>query len=178
MELKRYRVVAVGANKANILSDITGTLSEHNYEIETISSVRLGHSIVVICILEASQNSTSIKNCLHPVVEENYMTLVVDECLKGKFNHVRSEVYMRFRGYHETGIKAYIISELIHAGFDIHGLESDTNLIDDLDEFQMDIKGVAKQGFENISKTIDKLGNQNIKTSLADNYKQLISEYS
>ena len=173
MELKRYRVVAVGCNKPNILSDITGCLSEHNYEIETISSLRLGHSIVVVCILEAIQDSTSIKNCLNNVIQENDMKLIVDECLKGKFNFDKSEIFMRFRGNHETGIKAYIISELINSGLDIHGLESDTNNINESDQFVMDIKGIAQKGFEKISVATEKLSNQGIEINLADNYKQL-----
>ena len=178
MECKRYRVVGVGNNEPTILSQITSALSEHSYEIETISSLRLGHSIVVVCILEASQGANPIKNCLHHVTDKHEMTLVIDECQKGKFNYIKSDIFLRFRGYHETGIKAYIISELIQNGFDIHGLESDTNLIDGIDQFVMDIKGVANEGFFKISNSLDKLNNQGIETSLADNYKQLISSYA
>ena len=174
MEIKRYRVVAIGARTPDILSRISETLSLHNYEIETISSLRLGHSNVFVCIVEASQDATSIEKCLRSIVKENDLKLIVDECSRDKFKFIKSDAYMRLKGTHETGIKAYIISELINSGLDIHGLESDTYEIDNENKFVMNIKGKALQGIESLAMSADKLNQQKINTTLATDWKLLV----
>ena len=63
MKIHRYRLVAIGTNNPEVLSKVAQSLSMNNYEIDTISSLRLGHSIVVICVIEASQNKKAIKSC-------------------------------------------------------------------------------------------------------------------
>ena len=174
MEIKRYRVVAIGARTPDILSKISQTLSLNNYEIETISSLRLGHSNVVICLVEASQDKTSIEKCLSAVVKENNLKLIIDQCNRDKFKFVKSDAFMRIRGAHETGIKAYIISELIESGFDIHGLESDTYKVNDEHQFVMNIKGQALKGIESLSLSADKLNQQRIKTTVATDWRLLV----
>jgi len=111
MEIKRYRVVAIGANTPNVLSEISQSLSLHNYEIETISSLRLGHSIVVICLVEATQNKNVIKNCLKSIVDKYDMKLIVDQTSRDKYKFIKSDAFLRIRGHHEAGIKAYVISK-------------------------------------------------------------------
>jgi len=174
MEIKRYRVVAIGAKTPDILSKVTQTLTMQNYEIDTISSLRLGHSIVVICIIEATQNIESIKKRLDNVVKEYDMKLIIDQCTRDKFKFIKSDAYMRIRGHHEAGIKAYIISELINSGMDIHGLESDTYEVDEQQRFVMNIKGQAVDGIESLSISANKLNKQGIDTTIATDWKLLV----
>lgn len=174
MEINRFRIVAVGAKTPDILSKVTQSLSMHNYEIETISSLRLGHSIVVICIIEAAEDQEAIKNRLKDIVKEYDMKLIVDKCTRDKYQFIKSDAYMRIRGNHEAGIKAYIISELIGSGLDIHGLESDSYSEDDKDKFIMNIKGQATQGIELLSMSADKLNQQGINTTVATDWKLLV----
>ncbi|MEH6455136.1 MAG: hypothetical protein V7749_02365 [Cocleimonas sp.] len=174
MESRRYRVVAVGAKTPDILSKITQALSMQNYEIDTISSLRLGHSIVVICIVEATQNKESIRKCLEHIVKEYDLKLIVDLCARDKYKFVKSDAYIRIRSHHETGIKAYIISELINSGLDIHGLESDTYTEEHEQKFVMNIKGQAISGIESLYISADKLNKQGINTTLATDWKLLV----
>jgi len=174
MEIKRYRVVAIGAKTPDILSKVTQSLSTQNYEIDTISSLRLGHSIVVICIIEATQNIESIKKCLDKIVKEYDMKLIIDLCTSDKFKFIKSDAYMRIRGHHEAGIKAYIISELINSGLDIHGLESDTYEVAENQKFVMNIKGQAINGLESLFMSADKLNKQVIDTTVATNWELLV----
>ncbi len=174
MEIKRYRVVAIGAKTPDILSKVSQSLSMNNYEIETISSLRLGHSIVVVCIIEATQSKESILKCLEKTVKEYDMTLIIDLCTRDKFKFIKSDAFMRIRGNHEAGIKAYIISELINSGLDIHGLESDTYKTDDENQFVMNIKGQALNGIESLSMSADKLNQQGINTTVATEWRLLV----
>ena len=174
MEIKRYRVVAIGANTPDILSKISESLSRYNYEIETISSLRLGHSIVVVCIVEATQNIETIKKRLSSVVKEYDLKLIVDLCARDKFKFVKSDAYMRIRGQHESGIKAYIISELINSGLDIHSLESETCEASGKLHFLMNIKGQAINGIESLTISADKLNKQGMETTVATEWKLLV----
>ena len=174
MKIHRYRLVAIGTNNPEVLSKVAQSLSMNNYEIDTISSLRLGHSIVVICVIEASQNKKAIKSCLKSTVKEYDLKLIVDKCTKDKFKFIKSDAYMRIRGPHESGIKAYIISELIDSGLDIHGLESDTYVTEEEEQFVMNIKGQALQGIENLSISANKLNLQGIDTTVATHWKLLI----
>jgi len=174
MEIKRYRVVAVSSMTPDILSKITNELSLHSYEIETISSLRLGHSTVVVCLLESTQEIESIRNRLSEIVEEYDLNLIIDQCTRDKFKFIKSDAFMRIRGHHETGIKAYIISELISSGYDIHGLESDTYEKDEDQQFVMNIKGKAEQGVESLLLSADKLNEQGIDTAFATDWKLLV----
>lgn len=174
MEIKRYRVVAVGANTPDILSKISQALSLQNYEIEAISSLRLGHSIVVVCLLEVTQDKTAIENCLKSIVDEYDMKLIVDQTTRNKFKFIKSDAFLRIRGHHEAGIKAYIISELISSGFDIHGLDSDTYEEDDQQQFVMNLKGEARNGLESLSASANKLNEQGLDTAFATDWKLLV----
>lgn len=174
MEIKRYRVVAVGANTPDILSKISQALSLQNYEIDTISSLRLGHSIVVVCLVEATQDQETIKKCLQEIVAKYDMKLIIDQTTRNKFKFIKSDAFLRIRGHHEAGIKAYIISELIDSGFDIHGLDSDTYEKDEKQQFVMNIKGEAKNGLESLSVSANKLSNQGLDTAFATDWKLLV----
>lgn len=173
MGIKRYRVVAVSADTPDILSKITNQLSLHNYEIESISSLRLGHSTVVVCLLEATQDIDSIKNCLNDFIHADDINVIVNQCTRDKYQFIKSDAFIRIQGPHEAGIKAYIISELINAGYDIHSLESDTYERNQDQQFIINMKGQAQQGIENLSISLDKLNEQGLETRLAKNWKLL-----
>ncbi len=174
MEIKRYRVVAVGAKTPDLLSKVTQSLSMHNYEIDTISSLRLGHSIVVICIIEAVEEKEAIEKRLENIVNEYDMKLIIDRCTNDKYKFIKSDAYLRIRGDQEAGIKAYIISELISSGLDIHGLESDTYDVEGNEKIVMNIKGQATMGLETLSVSADKLNRQGINTTVATDWKLLV----
>ena len=175
MDIQRYRVVAVGAKTPDILSKITKTLTHNSYEIETISSLRLGHSIVVVCLLEAIQGSElSIDKCLQNIVKDHQLHLMIDPCNREKFEFIKSDAFMRIRGNHIAGIKAYIISELIGSGLDIHGLESDTYDKNGDKFFVMNIKGKTYEGIESLAVAVDKLQKQKIDVALANDWSLLI----
>lgn len=175
MEINRYRIVAVGAKTPDILSRVTQSLSMHHYEIDTISSLRLGHSIVVICIIEAVEEKEAIEKRLESIVNEYDMKLIVDLCNdEYRYKFIKSDAYLRIRGTHEAGIKAYIISELISSGLDIHSLESDTYDLAGNDKIIMNIKGQATKGLETLSVSADKLNQQGINTTVATDWKLLV----
>lgn len=56
MEIKRYRIASVGAQTPNVLSKVIHALSVQNYEIDTVSPLRVDHSTVVICIVKGPQS--------------------------------------------------------------------------------------------------------------------------
>lgn len=174
MDIKRYRIVAVGSEQPDILSKITKELTLRNHEIEAISSLRLGHSIVVVCIIEAIMDINTIKNSLSHVIEEYDVHLTVDLCSREKFKFIKSDTFMRIRGNHIPGIKAYLISELIEAGLDIHGFEADTYGKDNQREFMVNIKGQASSGLDSLSQTVDKLQKQELDVAVANDWKLLI----
>ena len=175
MEIKRYRLTAIGSNTPDMLSNVTQTLSLHNYEIESISSLRLGHSIVLICIIKAIDDDEAIRNCLQTAVLSYDMTLLIDKHTGGDYKFVKSDAFLRVKGNHEAGIKAYIISELIGSGLDIHGLASESNVIDeDSPEFVMTIKGGASQGMDILSQCTDKFQKQNIEMAIATDFNLLV----
>jgi len=174
MDIKRYRIVAVGAEQPDVLTKITKELTLRNHEIEAISSLRLGHSIVVVCIIEAFNDVDTIEKSLKHVVEEYDIHLTVDECSREKFKFIKSDTFMRVRGGHIPGIKAYLISELIEAGLDIHGFEADTYGDDGNKQFMVNIKGQACNGIDSLSQTVNKLQKQELDVAVANDWKLLV----
>ena len=176
MEIQRHRIIAVGAQEPEMLSKVTEQLSLYNYEIETISSLRLGHSFIVVILVEAVQDKHSIENCLKKIVDKYDIKLIIDSCVREKFDFVKSDAFMRIRGKQMTGVKSYVISEFTNAGLDIHGLESDTynktNRTGD-DRFVINIKGQALNGIEDLNMIADKLQQQDMDVAIANNWKLL-----
>ena len=170
MNVERYRVIAIGDQSPEMLSEITQQLSTLNYEIETISSLRLGHSFVVVLMIEAIQGKQSIENCLRKTVEKYELKITIDKCTREKFEFVKSDAFMRIRGSHVTGVKSYIISEFTDAGLDIHGLESDTLIKNDENHFIINIKGLARDGLESLTPVADKLRQQDLEVTLASDW--------
>ena len=174
MDIKRYRIVAVGTEQPDILSKIAKELTLRNHEIVAISSLRLGHSIVVVCIIEAFMDISTIKNSLSHVIEEYDVHLTVDLCSREKFKFIKSDTFMRIRGNHTAGMKAYLISELIEAGLDIHSFEADTYDRDGERCFMANIKGQACNGMESLSATVDKLQREKLDVAIANEWKLLV----
>ena len=173
MGIQRHRIIAVGAQEPEMLSKVTEQLSLCNFEIETISSLRLGHSFIVVILVEAVEDKQSIEACLNKVVSKYDIQLIVDSCVREKFDFVKSDAFMRIRGKQITGVKSYVISEFTNAGLDIHGLESDTYAASDNDRFVINIKGQARNGIEDLNAIADKLQKQNMDVAIANNWKLL-----
>lgn len=174
MDIQRYRIVAVGSEQPDILSKITKELTLRNYEIDAISSLRLGHTIVVVCMIEASNNIKTIENSLKQIVEEDSIHLTIDLCTREKFKFIKSDTFMRIRGNHIAGMKAYLISELIEAGLDIHSFEADTYDNDGERCFMANIKGQVCNGLESLSPTVHKLQREKLDVAIANEWKLLV----
>jgi acetolactate synthase small subunit len=178
MEIQRHRIIAVGAQSPEMLSKVTEQLSLFNYEIESISSLRLGHSFIIVILVEAVQDKHSIENCLKKVVDTYDIKLIIDSCVREKFDFIKSDAFMRIRGKQMTGVKSYVISEFTNAGLDIHGLESDTYELDSHEEtsverFIINIKGQALNGIEDLNVIANKLQKQDMDVAIANNWKLL-----
>jgi prephenate dehydratase len=172
MNIQQYRIVAVGHDQPTMLSSVIHQLSLVNYEISNISSLRLGHSFIIVIQIEAAQDKKSIENCLQEIKHELNLKLIIDKCEIKEYKFVKSDAYLRVEGKHIAGIKSYIISEFANAGLDIHGLESRSSNNSE-PHFIIDIKGKALQGFEKISDVVDKLQQQEMKASIARDRKLL-----
>lgn len=173
MNIQRYRVVAVGAQSPEMLSEITKQLTKYNYEIDSIASLRLGHSFVIVLLIEAIQGKQALANCLQKIVKEYNLSLLIDHCTRKKYEFVKSDAFMRVRGSQMTGVKSYIISQFTEAGLDIHGLESDNYEKNGKDYFVINIKGQAQNGLEDLTAIADKLKQQELDVTIANNYKLL-----
>ena len=173
MEIQRHRIIAVAAQSPEILSKVTEQLSLFNYEIESISSLRLGHSFIIVILVEAVQDKHSIENCLKKVVDKYDLKLIIDSCVREKFDFVKSDAFMRIRGKQMTGVKSYVISEFTNAGLDIHGLESDTYKQTGDEKFVINIKGQALNGIEDLNVIANKLQQQDMDVAIANNWKLL-----
>lgn len=173
MEIKNYRIIAIGDQSPDMLSDVTQALSLNSYEIDTISSLRLGHSFVIVLIVEAVGKPKTIENCLRQVVDEYQLKLSIDECTRKKYPFKKSDAFIRVRGKQIAGIKPYIISELTLGGLEIHGLESDTFEKDGHSEFTLNVKGHAREGIEKLFEITNKFAEQNIDVTVAREWKLL-----
>lgn len=174
MEIKRYRIVAIGAKQPDILSKISRELTQLHYEIEAISSLRLGHSTIVVCLIEAIQEEDSIKKYLNNIFAKDQIKLIIDECSREKFKFIKSDTFIRIRGEHEAGSKAYVISELINSGLDIHGLETDNYEVNDTQKFVMSIKGKSKNEVNDLSLIANKFIKQGLDVAIATSWELLV----
>jgi len=174
MDIQRFHIIAVGSDTPDMLSKITKELTIRNNEIEAISSLRLGHTIVVVCIIQAFTDISSIEYSLKNIVEEYSIQLTVDICSSEKFIFVKSDTFMRIKGSHIAGMKAYLIAELIDAGLDIHSFEADTYEESGDKFFMVNIKGQACDGIESLSQTVNKLQNQELQVAIASDWNLLI----
>jgi len=174
MNSQRYRIVAMGDKSPSMLSEITNDLFDFGCEIETISSLRLGHSFIVVLMVEAYINEQGINKCLKPVVKKHKLRLDIDLCTRKKYPFVKSDAFIRIRGKHTPGIKAFVIKQLTDAGLDIHGLESDVYKKDGKDIFVSNIKGQAREKFERLTSVTEPLKEKGIDMTVANDWQLLL----
>ncbi len=173
MDIKHYRIIAIGMQSPEMLSDVTQALSLNSYEIDSVSSLRLGHSFVIVLMVESAGNTRTIENCLKQVVDQYQLKLSIDECTRKKYTFKKSDAFMRIRGNQIAGIKPYIISELTLGGLEIHGLESDTYEKEGNNLFTINVKGHAREGIEKLTEISKKLLDQGIDVTVARDWKLL-----
>ena len=174
MNSQRYRIVALGEKSPNMLSEITNDLFDFGCEIETISSLRLGHSFVVVLMVEAYINENGIKKSLQTVVKKYKLRLDVDLCTRKKYQFIKSDAFIRIRGKYTPGIKAFIIKKLTDAGLDIHGLESDIYEKNGKDIFVSNIKGQARDKFDRLTHVSDELKKKGLEITVANDWQLLV----
>ncbi len=170
---QRYRIVAMGEKSPKMLSEITNDLFGFGCEIENISSLRLGHSFVVVLMVETPMSGHRIEKFLQPLIQKYALRLHVDLCTRKKYKFVKSDAFIRIRGKYTPGVKAFVIKKLTDAGLDIHGLESDIYEKDGQDLFISNIKGEAKETIEMLSSVSDTLRQNGLDMTIARDWKLL-----
>lgn len=173
MNGSRYRVVAIGENSPTMMSEITQDLFNYGCEIETISSLRLGHSFVVVLMIDAYFNERAIKTALEPVTQKYNLELSINACTREKFQFVKSDAFIRINGVHAPGISASVIKKFTEAGLEIHGLESDIYNENGDELYVCNIKGKATTGIENLSLAAEKLKLLGLDLTVATDWKLL-----
>ena len=175
MDSQRYRVVAIGSKSPKMLSEICNQLLGCNCEIQSISSLRLGHSFVVVLMVEAYIDMLEIEKCLLGVVEDYQLKLIIDPCTRKTYKFQKSDVFMRIKGINTTGIKEAVISKLSKGGLDIHGLESDVYRENEKNIFVINVKGHASaEKFDVLSKVATELQEENLDVAISKEWKLLI----
>ncbi len=175
MDSKRYRVVAIGNKSPKMLSEFCNELLGCNCEIQSISSLRLGHSFVVVLMVEAYIDALEIERCLLGVVENYQLKLCIDPCTRKTYKFQKSDVFMRVKGVNTTGIKEAVISKLTDGGLDIHGLESDVYREDEKNMFVINLKGHATpEEFDILGKVASELQEENLDVAISKEWKLLI----
>lgn len=175
MDSQRFRLVAIGNNSPKMLSEFCNELLGCNCEIKSISSLRLGHSFVVVLMVEAYIDALEIERCLLGVVENYQLKLIIDPCTRKTFKFQKSDVFMRIKGINTTGIKEAVISKLTTGGLDIHGLESDIYRKNEKNIFIINVKGHAStENFDTLSKVAAELQEENLDVAISKEWKLLI----
>ena len=175
MDSQRYRVVAIGNKSPKMLSEFCNELLGCNCEIQSISSLRLGHSFVVVLMVEAYIDALEIERCLLGVVENYQLKLCIDTCTRKTYKFQKSDVFMRVKGVNTTGIKEAVISKLTDGGLDIHGLESDVYRKKEKNMFVINLKGHASaKEFNMLSKVATELQEVNLDVAISKEWKLLI----
>lgn len=174
MKSYRYRVVVIGTESSKILSQVTSQLTMSNSQIESISSLRLGHSFIILLMIETIEDKNTIENCLRDISNSHGLQLIIDLCTRKKYRFVKSNVFMRIRGEQLCGVKSYIITEFTNAGLDIHGLESESYCKNGKDSFVINIKGLAKNGIEDLTSLTKKLEKENMEVAISNAWELLV----
>ena len=170
MDSQRYRVVAIGDKSPNMLSEFCNELLGCNGEIQSISSPRLGHSFVVVVMVESYIDELEIKRCLLGVVENYNLQLTIDTCTRKTYKFQKSDVFMRVKGIKTIGMKEAVISKLT-AG----GLESNVYRAGEKNIFVINVKGHASpEEFDNLSKIAAELLEENLDVAISNEWKLLI----
>ena len=175
MDSQRYRIVAIGDKSPKMLSEFCNELLGCKCELQSISSLRLGHSFVVVLMVDAYIDASEIEHCLLDVVENYKLKICIDPSTRKTYKFQKSDVFMRIKGINTTGIKETVISKLTDGGLDIHGLESDVYREGEKNIFVINLKGHATaEEFDILSKVAAELQEANLDVAISKEWKLLI----
>lgn len=175
MDSQRYRIVAIGDKSPKMLSEFCMELASCNCEIHSISSLRLGHSFVVVVMVDSFIAPDQIEECLLDVVENHKLKLAIDTATKETFKFVKSDAFIRVKGVNTSGIKEAIFSKLTEGGLDIHSLESEVYRDNGMNIFVINIKGHASEkDFNVLSEVAANLQEENLEVAISREWKLLI----
>jgi len=170
-----YRIVAIGDKLPNMLSEFCNELLGSNCEIQSISSLRLGHSFVVVVMVEAYIDELEIGLYILGLDENYQLKLTIDTFTRKTYKFQKSDVFMQIKGINTTGIKEAVISKLSEGGLDIHGLESDAYRKDEKNMFVINVKGHAPaDNFDILTKLAEGLQGEYLDVAISKEWKLLI----
>ena len=174
MEHQPYRIVAISNKPSGMLAELCNKIAEEDCRINSISSLRLGHSYVVVLMLQAPLQKEELTHILEPVVKSHELQLIVSNCENKKYTFVKSDAFVRVRGKPIEGMNAKIISSLTDAGLDIHGLESDVYQRKGNKVFTINIKGKANDGIESLAEVAQDLQEEGLEITVSTDWSLLI----
>ena len=175
MAKERYKIVAV-ANESpqEMVSSIISDLSMQNCELEDVSSLRLGHTTVVVFLVDSFMEAEQIEEVIGARADEFGLHLIVEKTEPKKYQFIKSDAFIRVKGDHSAGINAYIISAFKRGGFEIHGMESETFSSDGLKHFVMNFKGKAHKGLDPLTEIASEFQRQNLDVTVSSDWSLLM----
>lgn len=174
MDLQSYRIIAISDKSSDMLANLCSKLAESDCRINSISSLRLGHSYVVVLMLKTQLEKAALEDTLASVVESHEVHLIVSQNENKKYTFVKSDAFIRVKGQPQNGMNARIISLLTDAGLDIHGLESDTYEVKEKEVFTINIKGKALNGIEDLTDVAVNLQQEGLDIAVSTDWSLLI----
>ncbi len=174
MDSQSYRIVAISNRSSGILAEISNKLAEADCRLKSISSLRLGHSYVVVLMVEASHEKEALEKIINSVADNHELQLIISHCENKKYTFIKSDAFIRVRGEPAKGMNARIISLLTEAGLDIHGLESDTFQKNGEKVFTINVKGKATDGIESLTQLAADLQEEGLDVTVSTDWSLLI----
>lgn len=174
MEHQPYRIIAISNKSSGMLAELCNTISDQSCNINSISSLRLGHSFIVVLIIEAPMDKEELTKIVNSVTKNHDLELLVSLCKNKKYVFVKSDAFIRVRGKPINGLNARIISLLTDAGLDIHSLESDIYQKNGKKVFTLNIKGKATDGIESLAEIAQDLQEEGLDITVSTDWSLLI----
>lgn len=176
MNHQLYRLVAISNKSSGMLAALCKNLSANDSDIDSISSLRLGHSYVVVLMLTSTLEKNAILKSLDSYVDSHEVQLFLSNCEaeKKKYAFIKSDAFIRVRGAPEKGMNTRIISLLTDAGLEIHGLESSIFTKNEQDKFVINIKGKANDGIEGLAEIAADLQEEGLDITVSTDWSLLI----
>ena len=174
MEHQPHRIIAISNKSSGMLAGLCNTISEQGCSISSISSLRLGHSFVVVLMVGAPLNEEELTKVVNSVAKNHELELIVSRCENKKYTFVKSDAFIRVRGKPVNGLNARIISLLTDAGLDIHSLESDIYQKNGTKIFTINIKGKATNGIESLAEIAQDLQEEGLDITVSTDWSLLI----
>ena len=174
MDYQSYRIVAISNQSSGMLTEICNKLAEAGCHLNSISSLRLGHSYVVVLMIKAPHEKEALEKIINSVAANHELQLIISHCENKKYTFIKSDAFIRIRGKPVKGMNARIISLLTEAGLDIHGLESDTFQKNGEKVFTINVKGKATDGIESLTQLAADLQEEGLDVTVSTDWSLLI----